>query len=80
MARSSAETIILAELNGKRGTEAVSLLTADIRVDPCAVLAEPASWLEAQGVLFSWGTAVKDIADGTVHTDRGDFHADKVVV
>lgn len=103
VARSTAEMTILEELNSKRGTEAVSLMTADAvrsalggapdpaivggahltedpRVDPRTVLTELAAWLSVQGVLFNWGTAVKDVADGTVSTGRGDFHADKVLV
>lgn len=55
-------------------------LTADLRVDPRNALNDLAAWLASQGVLFNWGTAVKDVGDGTVLTGRGSFRAEKVVV
>lgn len=56
-------------------------LPADLRVDPRTAAGEIAAWLERQdGVHFEWSTAVRDVTQGVVHTSRGDFRGEKVVV
>ncbi|MFF2317203.1 TIGR03364 family FAD-dependent oxidoreductase [Arthrobacter sp. NPDC058097] len=58
-----------------------AFLPADLRVDPRTAAPDIADWLQKQaGVQIQWGTAVKNIQDGTVATTRGDFHAGKVLI
>lgn len=55
-------------------------LVDDARVDPREVAPKLAKWLAAQGVEFTWNTHVTKVSDGVVYSNRGEFHAEKVVV
>ncbi|MGZ1489895.1 TIGR03364 family FAD-dependent oxidoreductase [Brevibacterium sediminis] len=55
-------------------------LPQDMRVDPRQAAPRIAAWLAGQGVEFTWNTHVTAVADGTVSTTRGNFHAEQVVV
>lgn len=54
-------------------------LPLDVRVDPREAAPAIARYLAADGVEFTWNAQVTGIADGTVATVRGDFHADRVI-
>lgn len=56
-----------------------AVLPQDARVNPREAAPSLARWLAARGVEFTWNTQATGIADGTVSTNRGDFHADRVV-
>lgn len=72
----------IAEAVGNPGLAAVggAHLPQDMRVDPRQAAPKIAEWLAAQGAEFTWNTQVTEVADGTVSTTRGDFHAEEVVV
>ena len=60
-------------------------LRDDLRVDPRTTVARLAAWLEESGAAqVRWRhpvTAIAPAGDGhVVHTPRGDFHADRVIV
>ncbi|WP_296106161.1 TIGR03364 family FAD-dependent oxidoreductase [uncultured Corynebacterium sp.] len=57
-----------------------ALLPLDMRVNPREATPCLAEWLAANGVEFSWDTAVHHVGDGQVDTSRGRFSADEVVV
>lgn len=61
------------------GTLGGSLLPLDLRVDPRAALPAIAGWLQSQGVDIRFGVNVGHIADGTVVTSVGTFHAPIVI-
>ncbi|MGC2941268.1 TIGR03364 family FAD-dependent oxidoreductase [Brevibacterium sp. FAM 24638] len=72
----------IAEAIGNPGLATVggAHLPLDMRVDPRQAAPRIAAWLAEHGVEFTWNTQVTEVADGTVSTTRGDFHADEVVV
>ena len=72
----------VAEAVGNPGLAAIggAHLPLDMRVNPREAAPKIADWLADQGVEFTWNTHVTEVADGTVSTTRGDFHADQVVV
>lgn len=57
-----------------------ALLPIDMRVNPREAAPRLAEWLAANGVEFSWNTAVHHVGDGQVDTSRGTLSADEVVV
>ena len=57
-----------------------ALLPLDMRVNPREAAPRLAEWLAANGVEFSWNTAVHHVEDGQVDTSRGTLSADEVVV
>ncbi|WP_308283242.1 TIGR03364 family FAD-dependent oxidoreductase [Pseudonocardia nigra] len=58
-----------------------AVLPRDIRVDPRAAAPAIARWVEQQpGATVHWSTAVTGVAEGVVHTARGDVAAHRVVV
>jgi FAD dependent oxidoreductase TIGR03364 len=54
-------------------------LPQDLRVDPREAIPALAAWLESTGVRFAWNTHVGSVAEGVVHTSRGDFHGARIV-
>ncbi len=52
----------------------------DLQVDPRRAAPSIAEWLEKSGVDFYWRTAATSFDTGTVHTSRGDLHADTIFV
>lgn len=61
------------------GTVGGSLMTRDLRVDPRAAVPAIAGWLQDRGVDLRFGVHVGQIADGTVQTSAGTFHAPQVI-
>jgi D-hydroxyproline dehydrogenase subunit beta len=58
-----------------------AFLARDIRVDPLAAAPAIAAWLHRQpGVQVLWSTPATGVAEGVVHTGRGDVTADRIVV
>lgn len=55
-------------------------LPLDVRVNPREAAPTLARHLASDGVEFTWNTQVTGVADGTVATVRGDFHAERVIV
>lgn len=55
-------------------------LPLDLRVNPREAAPRLAEWLSANGVRFTWNTQVTGVGEGTVHTVRGQFSAERVVV
>ncbi len=55
-------------------------LPDDLQVDPREAGPAIAAYLEAQGVEFRWRTSALGATTGTLHTSRGDVHADAIVV
>lgn len=59
------------------------MLPHDLRVDPRTTVHRLAAWLAEEGVSFEWGATVGSIEPGQpahVHTSRGSFRADRVIV
>jgi D-hydroxyproline dehydrogenase subunit beta len=52
----------------------------DLQVDPREAAPAIAAHLHASGVEFRWRTSALGVESGTVHTGRGEIHADCVVV
>lgn len=57
-----------------------AFLPQDVRVDPRTAAPTLAAWLASVGVSVHWGTTVRSITDGVVHTSRGDLRAERVIV
>ncbi len=58
-----------------------ALLRDDLRVDPREAVGALAAWLAEQpGVSFHWRTSFLGAADGVVHTNRGEFRAERTIV
>ncbi|WP_291473933.1 TIGR03364 family FAD-dependent oxidoreductase [Corynebacterium sp.] len=74
------DAVAVALGNPDLDTVAGAVLPQDARVNPREVAPALARWLAGQGVEFTWNTQVTEVADGTVVTNRGDFHAGRVVV
>ena len=55
-------------------------LPRDLQIDPRQAAPALAGELTSAGVEFRWRTAVLGVETGTVHTRRGDIHAEAVVV
>ncbi len=54
---------------------------ADVRVDPRGAVPAIAAWLENQpGVTIHWRTDALELGDGVLGTNRGELHADAIVV
>lgn len=70
-----------AQRTGAWGARAGAFLSSDLRVDPRTTAPALAAWLQQQpGVSFAWRTNALAVGAGTVHTNRGTFTGDKVVV
>lgn len=54
-------------------------LPLDMRVNPREAAPRIAAWLAENGVSFEWRHEVKEVADGTVKTNRGEFTAERVL-
>jgi FAD dependent oxidoreductase TIGR03364 len=54
-------------------------LPQDLRIDPREAIPSLAAWLESAGVRFAWNTHAGSVAEGVVHTSRGDFHGAGIV-
>lgn len=54
-------------------------LPLDMRVNPREAAPRLAAWLSADGVDFRWRHEVKEIAEGRVRTNRGDYEAERVI-
>jgi len=54
-------------------------LPQDLRLDPREAIPSLAAWLESIGVRFAWNTNVGSVAEGVVHTSRGEFHGARIV-
>lgn len=66
---------------GADGVRAGAHLPSDLRVDPRTAAPALADWLARQpGVSFAWRTQAHAVADGAVHTNRGTFTGEAVVV
>lgn len=55
-------------------------MVRDLRVNPREAAPKIAAWLAGNGVEFTWNTHVTKVSDGTVYSNRGEFHAAEVVV
>ncbi|GAA1856960.1 TIGR03364 family FAD-dependent oxidoreductase [Brevibacterium marinum] len=75
-----AEEVASAVGNPNLGAVGGAHLPQDMRVDPREAAPAIARWLADRGVEFTWNTTVTEVADGTVSTNRGQFHAEQVVV
>ncbi|MBP3087903.1 TIGR03364 family FAD-dependent oxidoreductase [Corynebacterium sp. sy017] len=51
----------------------------DMRVNPREAAPKLAAWLAQQGVIFQWLHEVREVASGTVVTNRGVFEAERVI-
>ncbi|TRX48444.1 TIGR03364 family FAD-dependent oxidoreductase [Corynebacterium guaraldiae] len=56
-----------------------AFLPLDMRVNPREAAPRLAAWLEEEGVSFRWRHEVKEVAGGTVVTNRGSFSAERVI-
>jgi FAD dependent oxidoreductase TIGR03364 len=54
-------------------------LPQDLRLDPREAIPSLAEWLQSVGVRFAWNTHAGSVAEGVVHTSRGDFHGAAIV-
>lgn len=54
-------------------------LPLDMRVNPREAAPRIAQWLGENGVNFEWHHEVKEVVDGTVKTNRGEFVAERVI-
>jgi FAD dependent oxidoreductase TIGR03364 len=55
-------------------------LLDDLQVNPREAVSAITAYLESRGVEFLFGTAVRTIRSGRLHTTRGRFGADQIVV
>lgn len=56
-----------------------AILPLDMRVNPREAAPRLVAWLEEKGVSFQWRHEVKEVAEGTVVTNRGNFSAERVI-
>lgn len=55
-------------------------LSRDLQVDPRTAAPRIATWLASVGVDFFWSTTVVGVETGIVHTTRGEFATETVIV
>jgi FAD dependent oxidoreductase TIGR03364 len=71
---------VAARVGETPGTVGGALLPLDLRLDPRTTAAALAAWLVEQGVVFQWSTMAHVIEPGLVTTNRGEVHADRIVL
>lgn len=57
-----------------------ALLPRDVRIDPRQAVPALATYLAGNGVDLRWSTAAVGVEPGLLRTNRGDIHADAIVV